>query len=65
MGRPETPDLGGATCRPRPAPLRTRAQAHLPTAQSGPTVGPREPLGGGWAGQRSPLGGPAPAWVRG
>lgn len=65
MGRPETPDLGGATRGPRPAHLRMRAQAHSPTAQSGPTAGPREPLGGSWAGQRSPPGGPAPGWARG
>lgn len=65
MGRAETPGLGGAAPEPRPEP-RTHARAGVVVHRfAPPTARRREPLGGGWAGQRPLFGGPAPGWAVG
>ena len=58
MGQAETPNLGGATRGPRPAPLRMRAQAHCPRPAKG-AVGRR--LGRGTATAWMPR--PHPSWA--
>lgn len=65
MGRAETPGLGGAASEPRPvAPTHARAGA-LVRHHAPPTTRRREPLGGGWAGQRPLLRVPALGWAMG
>lgn len=54
MGRSETPNLGGATRGSRPLVSYACARRRIVPSRSKVT------LGGGWAGQRPPPGGPAP-----